>query len=120
MGASGDSATKIFNGSATVKNFSEVKVGDIIQAAVKAELSVYFLLNGRLPNPDGTTHAKTINFNAKVLKVDVSHRLLVLLFSNGYTMAIKAGMDVLLEKMAPGDDVVMRSKEVTMITIKKP
>lgn len=114
-----DGTTKIFNVSATVKNFPQVKVGDTIQAAVKAELSVYILLNGRLSNADGTTHAKTSNFNAKILKVDVSHRLLVLLFSNGYTMTIKAGMDVLLEKMAPGDDVVMRSKEVTMITIKK-
>jgi hypothetical protein len=87
---------------------------------VKAELAVYILENGRLPNPDGTTRAKTINFNAKILTVDPSHRLLTLQFSNGYTMTSKAGSDVLLEKMAPGDDVVMRSNEATAITIKKP
>jgi hypothetical protein len=95
-------------------------VGDRIKAAVKAELAVYILENGRLPNPDGTTRPRTINFNARVLQVDPSYRLLTLQFTNGHTMTIKAGQDVMLEKMAPGDDVVMRSHEVTAITIKKP
>lgn len=114
-----DGSTKTFIVDATVQNLDQVKVGDTINATVKAELAVYILQNGRLPNADGTTRAKTINFNAKVLMVDPSRRLLTLQFSNGRTMTIKAGLDVLLEKMAPGDDVVMRSHEVTAIAIKK-
>lgn len=115
-----DGSRKTFNVNESVKNLDEVKPGDTVRAAVKAELSVYILDHGRLPNADGTFRPKTINFNAKVLKVNPRHRLLTLQFSNGHTMIIKAGPDVQLEKMAPGDDVVMRSNEVTAITILKP
>ena len=115
-----DGSTKTFNVDATVKNFDQVKVGDMVNATVKAEMAVYILENGRLPNPDGTTRPKTINFNAKVLTVDPRCRLLTLQFSNGRTLTIKAGLDVLLEKMAPGDEVVIRSHEVTAITSQKP
>jgi hypothetical protein len=75
-------------------------------------------VNGQLPKADGTTRPKTINFNAKVLLVDPSYRLLTLQFTNGKTLTIKAGLDVKLEKMAPGDDVVMRSNIITAIKIK--
>jgi hypothetical protein len=115
-----DGTTKTFTAGETVKNLDQVKVGGQIKAVVKAELSVYILDNGRLPNADGTTRPKTINFNAKVLQVDPSYRLLTLQFSNGHTLTIKAGLNVMLEKMAPGDDVVMRSSQITAITIKKP
>ena len=62
-----DGSTKTFNVMPTVQNFDQIKVGDVIKATVKAELSVYILDHGRLPNPDGTSRPKTINFNAKVL-----------------------------------------------------
>ena len=113
-------STKTFTVSDGVKNLDEVKVGDTIRAEVKAELSIYILDHGRVPEANGTMRPKTINFNAKVLRVDPSSRLLTLKFSNGHTMTIKAGLNVMLEKMAPGDDVVMRSNEITGITIKKP
>jgi hypothetical protein len=112
-------STKTFNVMPSVDNFDQVKVGDVIKATVKAELSVYILDHGKLPNPDGTSRPKTINFNAKVLEVDPSHRLLTLQFTNGRSMTIKAGLDVQLEKMAPGDDVVMRSNQIAAIEIKK-
>jgi hypothetical protein len=114
-----DGSTKTFTVTPAVGNFDRVKVGDTIRATVKAELSIYILDHGRLPNADGTSRPKTVNFNAKVLQVDSSHRLLTLQFSNGKTLTIKAATDVMLEKMAPGDDVVMRSNEITAITIKK-
>jgi hypothetical protein len=115
-----DGSTKTFTIGDTVKNLDDVKVGDTIKAEVKAELFIYILDNGRLPGANGTTRPKTINFNAKVLQVDPSYRLLTLQFSNGQKLTIKAGLDVMLEKMAPGDDVVMRANEVTGITVKKP
>jgi len=113
-----DGSTKIFNLNPAVSNLDQVKVGDVVKATVKAELSVYILHNGRLPNADGTSRPKTINFNAKVLKVDPGHRRLTLQFTNGRDLTIQAGPEVQLEKMAPGDDVVMRSNEVTAIEIK--
>jgi hypothetical protein len=113
-------STKIFNVGPAVNNLDQVKVGDVVKVTVKAEFSVYILENGRLPNADGTSRPKTINFNAKVLKVDPSYRLLTLQFTNGHSLTIKAGLNVQLEKMAPGDDVVMRSHEVTAIEIQKP
>jgi len=115
-----DGTTKTFTVGETVGNLGQVKVGDTIKATVKAELSVYILDHGRLPNADGTSRPKTINFNAKVLEVDPSYRILTLQFANGHNLTIKAGLDVMLEKMAPGDDVVMRSSEVTVIAIKTP
>ena len=113
-------STKTFTVTESVQNFDQVKVGDLVKATVKAELSVYILDHGRLPGGNGTTRPKTINFNAKVLTVDPSYRLLTLQFTNGREFTIKAGLNVQLEKMAPGDDVVMRSNEVTAIEIKKP
>ncbi len=115
-----DGSTKTFDLAPTVKDLSHVKVCDTVKASVQAELSVYILDNGRLPGANGTTRPKTINFNAKVLKVDPSYRLLTLQFANGQTLTIKASLNVHLEKMTPGDDVVMRSNEVTAIEVKKP
>jgi hypothetical protein len=115
-----DGSTKTFSIMPSVNNFDQVKVGDVIKATVKAELSVYILDHGKLPNPDGTSRPRTINFNAKVLEVDPSYRLLTLQFANGHSLTIKTGLDVQLEKMAPGDDVVMRSNQITAIEIKKP
>jgi hypothetical protein len=115
-----DGSTKTFTVTPSVQNFDQVKVGDLVKATVKAELSVYILDHGRLPGANGTTRPKTINFNAKVLTVDPSYRLLTLQFTNGHEFTIKAGLNVPLEKMAPGDDVVMRSNEVTAIEIKNP
>jgi len=115
-----DGTMKTFIVNPSVQNFDQVKVGDQIRADVKAELFVYLLEDGRLTNPDGSTRPKTINFNAKVLLVDTSYRLLTLQFNNGQKLTIKAALDVRLDKMAPGDDVVMRSNEITGITIKKP
>ena len=115
-----DGSTKTFQAGPTVNNLDQVKAGDVVKATVKAELSVYILDHGRLPGADGTSRARTINFNAKVLTVDPSYRLLTLQFTNGQNLTIKAGLNVRLEKMAPGDDVVLRSNEVTAIEIKKP
>jgi hypothetical protein len=115
-----EGSIKTFTVTPSVQNFDQVEVGDVVKATVKAELSIYILDHGRLPAPNGNTRPKTINFNAKVLKVDPSYRLLTLQFTNGHEFTIKAGLNVQLEKMAPGDDVVMRSNEVTTIEIKKP
>jgi hypothetical protein len=115
-----DGSIKIFDVSPSVNNFGEIKVGDQLKATVKAELSVYILNHERLPNADGTSRPKSINFNARILRIDSGRRVLTLEFSNGKTMAINAGPDVQLEKMSSGDDAVMRSNLVTKIEVTNP
>lgn len=114
-----DGATKTFSLTDSVKNLDQIKVGDIVNATVQAELSVYILDHGMVPGADGAAHARTINFNARVLKIDARRRLLTLQFINGQTLTIKAAPEVMLDKMAPGDDVIMRSNRVTGISLKK-
>ena len=113
-------ATKTFSVCSNVSNLDQVKVGNVVKATVKAELSVYILDHGMLSDADGTSRPKSINFNAKVIAVDPSYRLLSLKFNNGHIMTIKAGLNVQLEKMAPGDDVVMRSNQITAIELQQP
>jgi len=115
--AHADDSQKVFNVLPSVDNLEAVKVGDVIRATVKAHLSVYILDHGRLPNADGTSRPKTINFNARVLSVDPSYRLLTVQFTNGRTLTIKTALNVQLTRMAPGMDVVMRSNDVTRIQI---
>ncbi len=75
-----DGSTKTFSLGPTVNNLDQIKVGALVKVTVKAELSVYILDHGQLPGAGGASRPKTINFNAKVLKVDPSYRLLTLLF----------------------------------------
>jgi hypothetical protein len=113
-----DGTTKTFSLDESVKNLDQVKVGDKIKATVRAELSVYLLDHEMLPNADGTLRPKTANFNAQVLRVYPRDRLLMLQFTNGQRMTIKAGPGVMLDRMSPGDDAVMRANLITGITIK--
>ena len=106
-----DGRTKTYAVGPNVKSFDQIK------ATVEDELAVYLLAKGRLP--DGTT-AETLGVNAKVLWLDPSYRLLTLQYPNGQSEKFKTGLDARLQEMAPGDDVVVKPKEVTALHIEKP
>ncbi len=112
-----DGLTKAYAVSPEVKNFDQIKAGDQVMATVEDDLAIYILQNGRLP--DGTT-AETLGVNARVLWVDPSYRLLTLQYPNGQSEKFKAGLDAKLQEMAPGDDVVVKPKEVTALHVEKP
>jgi len=112
-----DGTMKSYAINASVKNVPALKVGDTVTAYVNARVSVYILKNGELPGPDGTSHA--IRSDAKVQQVDPSYRLLTVQFASGQVLTVKAGLDVQLEKMAPGDDVTVLSEEISLIKVKK-
>ena len=112
-----DGLTKTYAVGPKVKNFDRIKAGDQVKVTVEDELAAYILENGRLP--DGTT-AATLGVNAKVLWVDPSYRLLTLQYPNGQSEKFKAGLDAKLQEMAPGDDVLVKPKEVTALHIEKP
>jgi hypothetical protein len=52
--------------------------------------------------------------------VDPSYRLLTVQYANGQSEIFKPGIDTLLQKMAPGDSVVIKPGTVTAIKIRKP
>jgi hypothetical protein len=112
-----DGLTKTYAVGPKVKNFDQIKAGDQVKATVEDDLAVYLLAKGRLP--DGTT-AESLGVNARVLLVDPSYRLLTLQYPNGQSEKFKAGLDAKLLEMAPGDEVVVKPKEVTAIKVEKP
>ena len=112
-----DGVAKIYAVGPKVKNFDQVKAGDQVKVTVEDELAIYILLDGRLP--DGTT-AETLGVNAKVLWVDPSYRLMTLQYPNGQSEKFKVELGAKLQEMAPGDDVVVKPKEVTTLRIEKP
>lgn len=114
-----DGSAKIFTLDDSAANVDQVKTGDIVNATVKGEFSVYLLDHGRLPNADGTSRPRSINFNAKILHVRPDRRLLTLQFDNGQKLTIKVAPEVMLEKMAPGDDVILRANRVIALVLQK-
>jgi len=115
-----DGTIKSFNVTPAVQNLDQLKVGDVLTATVKAELSVYRLENGRRSDSADSSPMQNVPCNARVLKVDSSYRLLTLQFTNGQDLTLKVGRGIRLEKMATGDGVVMQSHEVCKITLRKP
>ncbi len=114
--AHADGTTKSYYLNASVKNASALKVGDTVKAYVAARVSVYITQNGGIPDASGAGfHA--IRSDAKIQQVDPSYRLVVVEFAGGQVLTIKAGLDVQLEKMAPGDDITLISEEISKIKL---
>jgi len=101
-----------------VKNFEQIRAGDIVKVTLAEELAVYVLKDGRLPVAGGTD--ETIPFNAKVQSVDPSYRLLTLQYLDGKTETFKAGLNAKVLEMQPGDDVVVKIMEAKAVRIEKP
>jgi hypothetical protein len=100
----------------SVKDLGKVQAGSQVKATVTEMLDVYLLANGLLP---GGGTAESLGVNARVLLVDPSYRLLTLQYPDGRSETFKPGLDVKLQEMAPGDDVVVRPREVTAIRLVK-
>ena len=111
-----DGTSKTYQASPDLKHLDEVQTGQTIKAKVTEQLSVYLLDNGQLP--DGST-AANLESTARVLAVDPSYRLLTVQYANGQSEIFKPGLGTLLQKMAPGDSVVIKPGTVTAIKIKK-
>lgn len=112
-----DDVTKTYTIGPKVKNFDQIKAGDRVKATLTEELAIYVSKDGQVPGASGA--AETLSFNAKVLLVDPSYRLLTLQYPNGQSEIFKTGLDAKLMEMAPGDDVVVQPKEVALVRIEK-
>jgi len=89
-----------------VANLDDITVGEVVQATVTEELTVYMLRNGQLPG------AGPLAVHARVLAVDPSYRLLKLQYPDGENESVKVPLGTRLEQMEAGDSVVIRPVEV--------
>ena len=89
-----------------VSSLDNITVGEVVQATVTEELTVYVLRDGQLPG------AGALAVHARVLAVDPSYRLLKLQFPNGENETVKVPLGTRLEHMEAGDSVVIRPVEV--------
>jgi hypothetical protein len=112
LGSSG-TASSTYKVAPAVRDFVLLKAGDKVRVTVREDLAVYVLRDGQLPGPDGAP--VTIATNAKVLAVDRSYRLLKLQYPDGQRETFKVGLNVRLDQMAMGDDVVVRPVEVVKL-----
>ncbi len=101
-----------------VKNFSKIRAGDKAKATVARELSVYILIDGRLPGADGKL--ETVRIDAKVMDIDRAYRLLTLQYPNREVEVLKVGLDTKLSEMEAGDSVVIKTTELLALRIQKP
>ena len=112
-----DGSSKIYEVGPDLRYSDDVQAGVTIKAKVTEQLAVYLLDSN--PLPDGST-AASLGVNARVLSVDPSYRLLTVQYPNGQSEIFKPAIGTLLEKMAPGDSVVIRPGNVTSIKILSP
>lgn len=110
---SGATETSTYKVGSQVSNFRDIKAGDVVQATVAEELTVYVLRDGQLPGSGGTS--EEIAADARVLSVDPSYRLLRLQYPDGQDETFKVPLGAKLRRMAAGDSVVIRSVEVVAL-----
>jgi hypothetical protein len=111
--APGTSVTSTYKVAPDVSNFRDIKPGELVEATVAEELSVYVLRDGRLPGAAGAS--EEIAVDARVLSVDPSYRLLRLQYPNGQNETFKVPLEVKLRQMTAGDSVVISSVEVVAL-----
>ena len=103
---SGRAETSNYKLGPKVSNLDDISVGEVVQATVTEELTVYVLRDGQLPG------AGALTVHARVLAVDPSYRLLKLQYPDGESETIKVPLGTRLEQMEAGDSVVIRPVEV--------
>jgi hypothetical protein len=87
--------------------------GAKVRATVTDELTIYVARDGRPPGPEIVAAAG--GPQAKVLLVDPSYRLLTVQYVDGQTQTFKVGLDVKLQQMQPGDDVLIEPVAIVAV-----
>jgi hypothetical protein len=103
----GKAETSTYRLGPKVSGLEDIKVGDVVQATVAEDLTVYLLRDGQLP--DGT-----VSVDARVLAVDPSYRLLRVQYPDGQNETFKVPLGTKLEQMESGDSVVIRREVLAL------
>ena len=105
--SSGKPETSTYKLAPKVSGLDDIKAGDVVQATVTEDLTIYLLHDGQLPEAGGT-----VSVDARVLMVDPRYRLLTLQYRDGRKETLKVPLGTRLEQMEAGDSVVIRPLEV--------
>jgi hypothetical protein len=105
--STGKPETSTYKLAPKVSGLDDIKAGDVVQATVTEDLTIYVLHDGQLPDARGT-----VSVDARVLMVDPGYRLLTLQYPDGQKETFKVPLGTRLEQMEAGDSVVIRPLEV--------
>jgi hypothetical protein len=129
-----DGSQTTYECSPEVRNFDQIKVGDQVTATAAEELALA-LIKGGVPPAAGTSTAMvrapkgakpggkivdTVAFTAKVISVNPMGREVVLQTPDGKNKKVKAGPDINLANVNPGDDVGVRLTRAIAISVTTP
>ncbi len=114
-----------------VINFDKIQSGDHVKAHIGVEYGVFLVKNGLPPaaassvlfagaakgeNPAGLMVA-THDSSALVLAADRSYRLLTLKFADGHVKTFKVPLPYTLERVSPGDNVILRTTDTVALRL---
>jgi hypothetical protein len=117
-----------------VRNFDQIKLGDLVTATLAESVAVV-LIKGGVPPAAGTASAivrsplgakpggrivDTVGFTARVLSVDYPGREVMLQMADGKKKTMKVGPDVNLGFVNPGDDVGVKVTRAFAISVESP
>jgi hypothetical protein len=114
-----------------VINFYQIKAGDHVKAHIGVEYGIFLIKNGQPPTASssvlfagaakGETPAglmvTTHDVTAQVLEADRSYRLLTLKFADGHVKTFKVPLPYTLERVDPGDNVVLRTTDTVALRL---
>ena len=112
----GTPGTQEYRASPNVSGLDHLTPGARVTARVAEELTVYVAPDGQIPGDQGKTPTGT---PAKVLSVDPSYRLLALQHPDGRSQTYKVGLEVELQQMQSGDDVMIQTpREIVSLSVR--
>lgn len=129
----GGAITK-FKAGPEVRNFDQIKKGDLVKATVLDELAVAIRPGGGAPMASekqmiavapkgakpGVVMVQTDQMTAKIMAIDTDKRLVSLEGPTGMTRTIKAAPKVDLSQLKKGDDVTVQVAQGMAIMVESP
>jgi hypothetical protein len=127
-----DGSTSTYKCGPDVRNFDQIKVGDHVTATVAESLAIALLKGGDFPVGTGTSTAMvrsplgdkpgmkvvdTVGFVAKIVSINAASREVTLQMADGTNQTVKAGPDIDLVNVNPGDSVGVRVTRATAIVV---
>jgi len=117
-----------------IRNFSRIKVGDVVKVTLSEEVAVMLSKDSRPATSEQTStisRAKkgakpggqlvnTTSLTARVAAIDVTRRLLTLRTADGQNKTVRVHPEISLANVNPGDDVGVRLTQAVVVTVTEP
>ena len=129
-----DHSRNTFTAGPDFNGFSQLRVGDQVQAAVARELVVFLRQHGMPPEADtsaakalikegeesGVLKSDTVEKTARVTAISPNQGQATLQFADGTTRDITVRRDVNLWSVKVGQEVVIRTRSAVVLNLEKP